>query len=116
MNPGLLTMHPAATALTAVMQSGGFTITASRESAFLLRDNKKGGAQVIALELDKELQGAAAFRLEPYDIVFVPKSGIAKANQAIDQVCEKNVAANDRLWICLYSGRDALLNRLEIER
>jgi polysaccharide biosynthesis/export protein len=88
-NPGLLTMHPAATAITAVMQSGGFTGSASRDSAFLLRDNKKGGAQVIALELDKELEGAAAFRLEPYDIVFVPKSGIAKVNQAIDQYVRK---------------------------
>ena len=87
--PGLLTMHPAATALTAVMQSGGFTATASRDSAFLLRDNKEGAAQIIPLALDKGLEGMSTLRLEPYDIIFVPKSGIAKANQAVDQYVRK---------------------------
>ncbi len=87
--PGLLTMHPAATALTAVMQSGGFTSSASRDSAFLLRDNKEGGALIIPLALDKGLEGMSTLRLEPYDIIFVPKSGIAKVNQAIDQYVRK---------------------------
>ena len=87
--PGLLTMHSTSTALAAVMQAGGFTDRASRKSAFLLRDNKKGGAQVIPLDLDKGLQGIKTFRLEPYDVVFVPKSGIAKVNQALDQYVRK---------------------------
>jgi polysaccharide export outer membrane protein len=88
-NPGLQTMHSSATALTAVMQAGGFTAGASRSAAYLLRDNKSGGAQVIDLALDKGLEGVASVRLEPYDIVFVPKSGIAKVNQAIDQYVRK---------------------------
>lgn len=87
--PGLLTMHPAATALAAVMQSGGFTERASRKSAVLLRDNKNGGARVIPLELEKGLEGDTSLRLEPYDVVFVPKSGIAKVNQAVDQYFRK---------------------------
>ena len=112
-NPGLLTMHPAATALTAVMQSGGFTVGASRESAFLLRDNKAGGAQVIAQESDKELQGAAAFRLSLYDIVFVPKSGIAKANQAIDQYVRKMLPLTIDFGFAFILGRDALVTDLK---
>jgi polysaccharide export outer membrane protein len=87
--PGLLTMHSSATALAAVMQAGGFTQGASRASAILLRDDKKGGAQVIQLGLDKGLEGFTTLPLEPYDIVFVPKSGIAKVNQAIDQYLRK---------------------------
>ncbi len=89
LQPGLMTMDPPATALAAVMQSGGFTERASRKSAFLLRDNKNGGAQVIPLALEKGLQGDTTLRLEPFDIVFVPKSGIAKVNQAIDQYVRK---------------------------
>jgi polysaccharide export outer membrane protein len=87
--PGVLTIEPSTTALAAITQAGGLTSLASAKSAFLLRDNKDGTARLIPLPLDQALAGAASPRLEPYDIIVVPRSGIAKVNLAVDQYVRK---------------------------
>ena len=55
------------------------------KNAFLLRDNGDNRAQVILINLRETLDGAPDTPLEPYDVVVVPMSGIAKVNKAVDQ-------------------------------
>jgi protein involved in polysaccharide export with SLBB domain len=83
--PGMLPMDGRITALSAVMNAGGFTNTASPKNAFLLRDNGDHKPQVMKLHLDEVMKGGADTVLYPYDVVFVPKSGIAKLDRTIEQ-------------------------------
>jgi polysaccharide export outer membrane protein len=83
--PGMLPLDGRFTAMTAVMNAGGFTNNASPKNAFLLRDSGDHKAQVVKLHLDAVLKGGSDVELKPYDVVFVPKSSIAKLDRVIDQ-------------------------------
>ncbi len=83
--PGMLPLDGRFTAMAAVMNAGGFTNNASPKNAFLLRDSGDHKSEVMKLHLDEVLKGGTDLELKPYDVVFVPKSGIAKIDRAIDQ-------------------------------
>ena len=78
-------MDTALTAMAAVFQVGGFTENASPEHGILLRDNGKNMAEVIRVNFKEALEGSPDVVLHPYDIVYVPKSGIGKLNQVVEQ-------------------------------
>lgn len=85
---GLIRFTPGMTPLEAVFDAGGFTEAAKPADAIVIR--KKPGEEPVftRIDLKKALYGdgeSANFRLEPYDIVYVPKSGIAKANKFVRQ-------------------------------
>jgi polysaccharide export outer membrane protein len=85
LRPGLVPMDTALTAIAAVFHAGGFTENASPKDGVLLRDNGKNMAQVIRVNFKDALEGSPDVVLQPYDIVYVPKSGIAKLNQVVEQ-------------------------------
>jgi protein involved in polysaccharide export with SLBB domain len=89
---GLLTMPAGLTALQAVMQSGGFKNTAQPSETLVIRKGPDSRPVPVRVDLDSMLSGSTAgrdFRLQPDDIVYVPKSAIAKANQFVNQYVEQ---------------------------
>jgi protein involved in polysaccharide export with SLBB domain len=83
--PGLLPITGRFTALTAILQAGGFKGTARTDSVVLLRE-QDGKPQVAKLNLRQVLEaGAPDVVLQPFDVVFVPLSRIAKVDKFVDQ-------------------------------
>ena len=88
---GLIMLAGNMTPLQAVLNSGGFKETASPESAIIIRKGSGNEPVPIAMNLDDAMQGktgSADFLLQPDDIVYVPKSAIAKANKFVNQYIE----------------------------
>jgi len=103
-SPGMIPITGRLTALQAVFQSGGFKNTAEVESIVILRDQKLNKPSIKILNIKQNPDDNAGEKdpekvptqyndvlLKPFDIVFVPKSGIAKADQFVDQYFEKLV-------------------------
>ena len=86
--PGLIELPAGMTALQAVFQSGGFKETAEPGETLIIRkgENDKPIPLRIDLAAVMDADGTGAdFQLQPDDIVYVPKSGIANANKFIDE-------------------------------
>jgi protein involved in polysaccharide export with SLBB domain len=82
--PGSLALSGRLTTLQAIIQAGGFRDTADRHRVVIRRFG--GGSEIV--DLHGEIAGHAFnqdLRLQPYDVVYVPKSRIAKANLWVDQ-------------------------------
>ena len=88
--PGLMALDGHLTALAAVMNAGGITETGSSKKALLIRDDGNHKPVVVALKLDEVMKGAIADTpLKPYDIIFIPRTNIAKLDKAVDQFIRK---------------------------
>lgn len=88
---GLLTLAGAMTPLQAVLNAGGFMETANPASAIIIRKGPGNKPVPIEMNLDDAMRGktgSADFLLQPDDIVYVPKSAIAKANKFVNQYIE----------------------------
>ena len=85
-NPGAIELSGDLTALAVVIRAGGFKTTASTDSVILLRNDGKGNPIVAKLDLKAVVNdGELDVVLQPYDVVFVPMSGIAKVDKFVDQ-------------------------------
>ena len=88
---GLVNLSAGMTPLQAVLNAGGFKETANPESAIVIRKGKDNRPVPIQMNLNDVLYGksdSADFLLQPNDIVFVPKSAIAKVNKFVNQYIE----------------------------
>jgi protein involved in polysaccharide export with SLBB domain len=86
--PGLITLSPGMRPVQAVFQAGGFLGTAKPEAAIVIRKGEGNKPIPVLLDLDQAMQGmgaGASFELQPDDIVYVPKSAIAKVNKFVDE-------------------------------
>jgi protein involved in polysaccharide export with SLBB domain len=84
--PGPVSLRGDVTALEAILQVGGFRPTARMDSVILLRNDGKD--RPLAQKLDfKELlsKGGSDISLQPFDVLYVPVSRIAKVDRFIDQ-------------------------------
>jgi polysaccharide export outer membrane protein len=90
--PGAFDMTTRMTVLDAIGQAGGFKDTAAIGNVMVLRykNNRYVGC---ALNMKNAFAGKEVepFWLEPNDIVYVPKTGIAKVNQWVDQHINKMI-------------------------
>jgi protein involved in polysaccharide export with SLBB domain len=89
---GLLTMPAGLTALQAVMQAGGFKNTAQPSETLVIRKGPDNRPVPVRVDLNTMLSGSTAgqdFRLQPDDVVYVPKSQIAQANLFVKQYIEE---------------------------
>ena len=89
---GLLVMPAGLTALQAVMQSGGFKDTALPRETIVIRKGADNRPIPVRVDLAAVLSGATNgedFSLQPDDILYVPKSPIAKANLFVSQYIEQ---------------------------
>jgi protein involved in polysaccharide export with SLBB domain len=87
--PQAITLTPQMTPLQAVMNAGGFLDTADQKNVMVIRAGADNQPQTYAVNLDDIDDGGAyadmRFELHPGDVVYIPKTGIAKANVWMDQ-------------------------------
>ena len=79
------------TTLQALFDADGFKETAIPENAIVIRKGSGNKPVPIALNLSEAMHGktnSADFLLRPDDVVYVPKSAIAKANKFVNQYIE----------------------------
>jgi polysaccharide biosynthesis/export protein len=91
--PGAIEMPGQLTAMQAIMEAGGFNmVTASTKYVLVIRQ-KDGDDYGCAIDMRGALDGmrSTPFKLEPMDVVWVPRSGINQVNQWIDQYINKVV-------------------------
>jgi polysaccharide biosynthesis/export protein len=89
---GLITMPAGLTALQAVMQSGGFKNTAQPSETLVIRKGPDRRPVPARVDLNSMLSGSTAgqdSKLQPDDVVYVPKSQIAQANLFVKQYIEE---------------------------
>lgn len=100
--PGPVLLNRPTTLLEALMAAGGFLPTAATRTVVLLRRYEAsdiGGEEWRSYVVDasKILGGdpdAHNLRLQPTDVVFVPRSGVADVNVWIDQYIRQNIPVN----------------------
>ncbi len=90
--PGLVAIDGGMTLLGAIFQTGGFKSSARLSQIVLLRkDEHSAQPQTITIDVRGALHGEQALAniaLQPFDVIFVPKSGVARANQFMDDFVE----------------------------
>jgi protein involved in polysaccharide export with SLBB domain len=92
--PGLQVYRGGMSALQAIVAAGGFKNTASLKSVILIRRGEGGRPAGARVDLDRVLKHADFQRdvaLAPSDIVFVPRSGVAKVNLFVEQFFRNNI-------------------------
>lgn len=86
-SPGMLIHDGRLTLARAILEAGGAKRSAAFDKVVLIRDagQDQGTAPLLALvDLKKVLNGNVDAPLQPYDIIFVPKSIIADLNDFIE--------------------------------
>ncbi len=89
--PGIIDLTGNLTPLQAVINAGGFMETAKPGAAILIRKGPDRRPVAIPLNLEDAMGtniGDNDYFLRPDDIVYVPKSAIAKANIFVEQYIE----------------------------
>jgi len=90
--PGLINLTSGMSALQAVINAGGLRETAKLEDAIVIRKGPDSRPIPLRVDLSRAIYGGNAeahFQLEPYDLVYVPKTFIAKANKFVNQYIER---------------------------
>jgi len=90
--PGLVTTFGNIPALEAIFMSGGFKDTAHPESVIIIRKGSDNQPHVRKLNLTAAISGKASEQnllLKPFDVLYVPKSAVAKANLFVEQYITK---------------------------
>jgi len=83
--PGTIPLSGDITALSAIFQAGGLKTTARTDSVVLLR-NVDGRATAYGVNVKEILSsGSGDVKLQPFDVVYVPASKIAKVDRFVDQ-------------------------------
>lgn len=73
----------------ALFEAGGLKPTAQQKDIILLRDDTQGKPLVMTVSLDQIFEQQRDVALHPYDVVFVPKSTIARVNEFVEQYIVK---------------------------
>lgn len=90
--PGVTPLIGDMTPLQAIFNQGGFKETASPEASLVIRKGTDNKPVTIRVNLKASMDGITneqPFFLRPHDIVYVPKSEIAKANKFVDQYIQQ---------------------------
>ena len=84
--PGYVLLQPNMTPVQAVMQTGGFRMTAKPESVLLLSPRRDGEFSAARLNLKQVVEEGVPerVRLAAGDVLYVPSSWIGDANQVVD--------------------------------
>jgi protein involved in polysaccharide export with SLBB domain len=84
--PGPVSLKGDITALEAILQVGGFRPTARMDSVILLRNDGKDRPMAQKLNFKELLsKGGSDIALQPFDVLYVPVSRIAKVDRFVDQ-------------------------------
>lgn len=86
--PGVFPLIGSQTVLGAIMEAGGLKSTSKRDRVILVRRSPAGTPETIEISLKRQgtkLPGLALMEIQPYDMVLVDESGVAKANRFVEQ-------------------------------
>jgi polysaccharide export outer membrane protein len=86
--PGPFSMPGQLTVLDAVMEAGGIKHTGKTTEVLLIRNNGSSGLVMHSISLRNQhgtVSDAARTILQPFDVVLVPESKIARADRWVDQ-------------------------------
>lgn len=81
---GMVELGAKMSALQAVLSAGGFKDSAKPDETLIIRRGPEGEPVPIRVNM-ADYNTNSSIRLEPYDVVYVPKSFIAKANLFVRQ-------------------------------
>jgi polysaccharide export outer membrane protein len=86
-NPGVYDMQGDGDALRAIIQAGDFKNSANRKEVIILRRGPDGRGMMRTIDLAKGLKNPKAdlAPLRRFDIVYVPRSGVANAGLFVQQ-------------------------------
>lgn len=107
--PGLIELSPGLDPVQAVFQAGGIRDTAQLKETILIRKGENNQPIPYRLDLAAAMAGngsGADFELLPNDIVYVPKSPIAKANLWVSQYIQQLLLFNGWSFGFSYDVRD----------
>ncbi len=82
--PGMIALAGDLSIMAAVVQAGGFRESAKTDSVVLVR-NQNNNPVITKVRVDDIFLDAPHTKLQPFDVVFVPKSRIAKMDRFVDQ-------------------------------
>ncbi len=91
---GVITFNRPVTVLRAVMEAGGFRNTARVAEVVVARRNPDGTPHIFKVNLQSFMENTDPTQdpvLEPYDVVFVPRSRIADVNLLVAQYLRENI-------------------------
>ncbi len=92
--PGRLVLAASTTPLEAIFQAGGALETAQLERVMLVRVLGDGRRHMFKINMKETLEGdgeGGHIRLQPSDMIFVPRSGISNVNLWVDQYIRQNL-------------------------
>jgi polysaccharide export outer membrane protein len=91
--PGMVPLTGPKTVTEAIMESGGLRETAHRGSVILIRRGPDGNPVTSGIQMYRSGKGpdATSTVLQPYDVVVVPESTIAKLDRVVDQYIRRMV-------------------------
>src|SRR5512139_2451921 len=103
--PGMLQLAAGMTMLDAIAASGGFMVGGLREQVILIRRDESGKPVGHSVDLKKVALGQESegnVLLQPFDIVYVPRSKIANAGSWVQQYIQNMLPIRPGLAIPLY--------------
>jgi protein involved in polysaccharide export with SLBB domain len=85
-SPGQLPITGELTLLQSIEASGGFLATANKEQVLVLRKTPDGHFRTLQVNVEQVLSNQSGeLYLQRHDIIYVPKTQIAKVDQYVDQ-------------------------------
>ncbi|MCP4656195.1 MAG: sugar transporter [bacterium] len=105
--PGILRPVGRITALQAIFEAGGFKDSARLGNVVVLRNQGTPEPLFLTVDLRQSITGgeqADDLLLKPYDIVFVPKTRIARMNQLVDQYVRELIPISLTLGVSYLFG------------
>ena len=92
--PGMIKMGGYMTIMQSIASAGGLRDSACRSEVLVIRRNGLKKPFVLTVDVDAAMDGTDVTQnivLEPYDIIYVPKSAIANVNKFVDLYIRKTI-------------------------
>ena len=106
-NPGVFALYDGVTALRAVAMAGGAKRSAKLASVVVIRDQGTRTPQYLILDLKSsvaKLDGKQDLRLHAKDMVILPKTWVANANDFVDQYINELIPFSKTLNVTYFFG------------
>lgn len=94
--PGLINLNTPLSVLAAIGDAGGITKLGDRNRVFLIRKSPAGTPEKLEVKLfaSGKPTAQAMMQLQPFDVVLVPESKIARADRWVDQWIRQLIPGN----------------------